>query len=629
VHKLFAKQLAKATTASGDVDLAALGALVSSAYDEADRDRRRTERSIALMVEEVDQVNRGLERRVDERTAEVQAVRAVLEAALNNMSQGLLMFDAEARLLICNRRYLEMYALPPDLVKPGCALRELLRLRIANGTLSTDPDAYITDLMSRLKRGENANLIVELGDGRTIAVLNHPMSGGGWVATHEDITERRIAEKQIAYMAHHDALTDLPNRVLLRERLSEALSSVRRGARVAVLYLDLDRFKSINDTLGHQVGDELLKAIAARLRGCMREIDTVARIGGDEFAIVQASIAEPEQAATLARRLGDVIREPYDVNGHVLIVDTSIGIAIAPDDGTCPHELMKNADMALYGTKAEGRGTYRFFEPEMDAKMKARRSLELALRTALDADEFHLHYQPILDIRRNRVSSCEALLRWNHPTRGAVSPAEFIPVAEEIGLIVRLGEWVLRKACADAVMWPSDIKLAVNLSPLQLMSQNLLATVIGTLTTSGLAPQRLELEITEAVLMQNTDSTLSTLHQLRALGVRISMDDFGTGYSSLRYLRSFPFDKIKIDRCLVSELPDDAESVAIVGAIADLATSLDMTTIAEGVETPQQFAQVRALGCTEVQGFLFSRPKPVAELTDVLSIEHRPFALSA
>ena len=628
MHKLFSKQLAEAK-ASGQLDLDVLARLVSATYEVADRRRRSIECAIAPVVEEVEQANRSLERVVHERTAQLESMRALLAAALDNMSQGLVMFDAEAQLMICNQRYLAMYALSPEVVGPGCALRDLLLLRIANGTLSADPDAYIANLRAALRRGEDVSLSVELDDGRTIAVLNHPMAGGGWVTTHEDITARRIAEKQVAHMAGHDPLTDLANRMLLRERLAQALTSVERGGGIAVLYLDLDRFKSINDTLGHQVGDELLKAIAARLRGCVRDIDTVARIGGDEFAIVQASISDPGEAAALARRLGDVIRQPYDVNGHVVLVDTSIGIAVAPDDGTCPHDLMKNADMALYGTKAEGRGTYRFFEPEMDARMKARRALELALRAALESNQFHLHYQPILDVRRNQVSCCEALLRWTHPERGPISPAEFIPVAEEIGLIAPLGEWVLRQACADAARWPSDIRLAVNLSPIQLMNPTLLATVVNTLATSGLAAQRLELEITEAVLMQNTDSTLSTLHQLRALGVGISMDDFGTGYSSLRYLRSFPFDKIKIDRCFISELPEDAESVAIVGAIADLATSLDMTTIAEGVETPQQFTQVRALGCTEVQGFLFSRPKPAAELLNFLGIEHRPLALSA
>ncbi|MGP0091428.1 MAG: putative bifunctional diguanylate cyclase/phosphodiesterase [Xanthobacteraceae bacterium] len=618
MHKLFAKQLAKARLASGAVDIDALGTLVSAAYEEADCDRRRTDRSIALMMEEVDQLNRGLECLVDERTAELQSVRSVLEAALNNMSQGLLMFDAQARLVICNRRYLGMYALDPEAVKPGCHLRDLLQLRAANGTFSGDPESYIEALLQRITAKHSETVLVELADGRTMAVLNHPTPDGGWVATHEDITERRRAEKQIFHMARHDALTDLPNRVQLRERLAHALADLGRGDRLAVHYLDLDHFKSVNDTLGHPVGDELLQAIATRLRSCLKETDTVARVGGDEFAIIQGRIDSPADAAKLARAVRNVLHAPYDLKGHAVIVDTSVGIAVAPDDGTDPTELIKNADMALYGAKSDGRNTYCFFEPEMDARMKARRTLELALRSALEASQFELFYQPIVTLHDGRVSCCEALLRWHHAERGTISPAEFIPVAEEIGLIVPLGEWLLRKACTDATRWPDDVKVAVNLSPIQIMNQNLLPMIVNALAASGLPANRLELEITEAVLMQNSEQTLGTLHQLRALGVHISMDDFGTGYSSLSYLRSFPFDKIKIDRCFISGLAESEESVAIVRAVAGLASSLNMRTTAEGVETTQQMQRVQALGCTEMQGYLFSRPQPLEAVTKLL-----------
>jgi diguanylate cyclase (GGDEF)-like protein len=619
VHKLVAKQLAKATKASGSLDLDALIALVSTAYHDADGDRRRNERSIALMIEEVDQLNRGLERLVDERTAELQSVRSVLEAAINNMSQGLLMFDADARLVICNRRYLDMYALSADQVKPGCSLRDLLDLRGSAGLFRGDPDEYVSSLVDAMGQGEDCTRLVELPDGRTIAILNHPMPGGGWVATHEDITERRRAEMKIAHMARHDGLTDLPNRMWLRERLGLALGAVHRGERLAVLYLDLDHFKSVNDTLGHPVGDELLKAIAGRLRRCVRESDVVARIGGDEFAIVRADLKDSQEASQLARRLCEVIRAPYDIDGHAVIVDTSVGIAIAPNDGVDANELLKNADMALYGAKTDGRGTYRFFEPEMDARMKARRTLELSLRGALERGEFDLNYQPLLHLGHNRVSCCEALLRWKHPERGMVSPAEFIPVAEETGLIGPLGDWVLRKACADAAQWPDEIRVAVNLSPIQLMNRNLLPVVMNALAASGLASRRLELEITEAVLLQHTDRTLATLHQLRELGVQIAMDDFGTGYSSLSYLRRFPFDKIKIDRGFIAGLPDDQESAAIVRAVAGLADSLHMATAAEGVETQAQLDKVRALGCTEMQGYLFSRPRELPDLWQVFA----------
>jgi diguanylate cyclase (GGDEF)-like protein len=621
MHKLYAQQLAKARQASGEIDVDLLGTLVTTAYEDAERERRRNERSIAMMIEEVEQLNRGLERLVDKRTSELQAREAELEsqnfrfdAAINNMSQGLLMFSPEYQLVICNDRYREMYGLSPEIVKPGCSLRALLEHRADTGTFSSDIDDYIAELLETIAQGKTATKLVELSDGRTIAVLNHPMKGGGWVATHEDITERRRAERQIAHMARHDALTDLPNRVLLSERLSEALTGSQRHEMLAVLYLDLDHFKSVNDTLGHPVGDELLKAIAERLLTCVGERDTVARIGGDEFAIIQANIESPSEAAMLARLICDVIKAPYKLHGHAVIVDTSIGIAIAPHDGTEVDELLKNADMALYGAKADGRGTYRFFEAEMDARVKSRRKMELALRQALEVGEFELHYQPLLDLKHNKVACCEALLRWRHPEFGNVSPAEFIPVAEEIGLIVPLGEWVLRQACHDAANWPDDIRVAVNLSPIQLINQNLLPVVVNALAFSQLPARRLELEITEAVLMQNTDATIATLHRLREFGVRISMDDFGTGYSSLSYLRSFPFDKIKIDRCFINGLPDASDSVAIVRAITTLASSLRMSTTAEGVETQQQLDQLRAFGCNEIQGFVFAKPCPAPEV---------------
>lgn len=634
MHKLYAQQLAKAAKAPGHVDLDVLGRLVTAAYEQADHERQCNETAIAKMIEEVGELSRSLDELVSKRTAELRAREAELEAqnfrfdaAINNMSQGLLMFSADHRLVICNNSYREMYGLSPQIVKPGCTVRGLLEHRVETGTFSGNIDEYIAELLHTIAQGKTATKLVELSDGRTIAVLNHPMAGGGWVATHEDITERRRAERQIAHMARHDALTDLPNRVLLSERLNEALSG-QRNQMLAVLYLDLDHFKGVNDTLGHPVGDELLKAIAERLLSCVDEHDTVARIGGDEFAIIQSNIESPSEAAMLARLICDVIKEPYKLHGHVLIVDTSIGIAIAPNDGTAVDELLKNADMALYGAKADGRGTYRFFEAEMDARVKARRSLELALRRALDAGEFELHYQPILDLKRNTVSCCEALLRWRHPELGMIPPSEFIPVAEEIGLIVPLGEWVLRQACNDAANWPEHVRVAVNLSPIQVINQNLLPMVVNALAFSQVSAHRLELEITEAVLMQNTEATIATLHRLREFGVRISMDDFGTGYSSLSYLRSFPFDKIKIDRCFISGLPDASDSLAIVRAVIGLASSLKISTTAEGVESQEQLEQVRVLGCTEVQGYVFSAPRAAAELARFFHPPRR-LALSA
>jgi diguanylate cyclase (GGDEF)-like protein len=636
VHKLFARQLAKATTPSGGVDLDELGGLVGSAYDQADHDRRRTDRSISLMIEELDTLNRGLEKLVEVRTkalrdgeTQLKAQNLRFEAAVNNMSQALLMFDRDRRLVICNERYRLMYGLSREGVQPGCTLRDLLEQRKATGTFPGDIEQYLTEMFATLDAGTVMAKLVELPDGRIIAVLNHPMSDGGWVATHDDITDRQRAEQRIAHMARHDALTDLPNRLLFRERLAEALASVSRGSKLAVLFLDLDRFKGVNDTLGHPMGDELLKMVAARLRHCVRDIDTVARVGGDEFAIIQTGIEEPLDTAILARRIGEAVRAPYDLAGHAVVVDTSIGIAISPNDGAEPDGLLKAADMALYGAKADGRGTYRFFEAAMDMRMKARRELEIALRRALAAGQFELHYQPLVNVVDKRITGCEALLRWNHPERGMVPPAEFIPVAEEIGLIVPLGEWVLRKACLDAASWPDDIKVAVNLSPTQVINQNLVPIVVSALAAAGLPARRLEVEITESVLLHNTETNTATLHRLRELGVHISMDDFGTGYSSLSYLRKFPFDKIKIDGSFISGLPSDNESIAIVRAVAGLAANLNMTATAEGVETAEQLETIRALGCVEMQGFLFSRPVPLAQIMLLLEPQRRKLAKSA
>jgi diguanylate cyclase (GGDEF)-like protein len=636
VNKLFARQLAKATTSSGGVDLDTLGRLIGEAYDQADHDRRRTDRSISLMIEELDTLNRGLEKLVELRTralrdseTQLKAQNLRFEAAVNNMSQALLMFDGEHRLVVCNERYRLMYRLAREVVKPGCTLRELLEHRKATGTFPGDIDQYLTEMLGTLTAGTVMAKLVELPDRRIIAVLNHPMSDGGWVATHDDITDRQRAEQRIAHMARHDALTDLPNRLLFRERLAEALAGVSRGNKLAVLFLDLDRFKGVNDTLGHPMGDELLKMVAARLRHSVREVDTVARVGGDEFAIIQTGIEQPTDTAILAQRIGEAVRAPYDLAGHAVVVDTSIGIAMSPNDGTEPDGLLKAADMALYGAKADGRGTYRFFEPAMDMRMKARRELETALRQALAAGQFELHYQPLVNVDDKRITGCEALLRWNHPERGMVSPAEFTPVAEEIGLIVPLGEWVLRKACLDAASWPDGIKVAVNLSPIQVTNQNLVPLVISALAAAGLPARRLEVEITESVLMHNTEKNTATLHRLRELGVRISMDDFGTGYSSLSYLRKFPFDKIKIDRSFISGLPDDNESIAIVRAVAGLAANLNMAATAEGVETAEQLAAIRALGCVEMQGYLFSRPVPLAEIMALLEPQRLKLAKRA
>jgi diguanylate cyclase (GGDEF)-like protein/PAS domain S-box-containing protein len=432
----------------------------------------------------------------------------------------------------------------------------------------------------------------------------------------DDVTDRKRADERIAHLAHYDALTDLPNRVLFHEQLEQSLKWVHRGQHLALLYLDLDNFKSINDTLGHPVGDELLKAVAARLRGCLRETETIARLGGDEFAIIQSQVDHPADTTDIVNRIQEAIRKPLECDGQQLGADASIGIAMAPEDGTDPIQLLKNADLAMYGAKAEGRGRYRFFEPEMDARVKARRALEFDLRRAIMAGELELYYQPLVNLRDNTITACEALLRWRHSERGMISPAEFIPIAEDTGLIRPLGEWVLRTACAVAATWPDDIKVAVNVSPVQFKNGNLLQLVINALAASRLPAQRLELEITEAVFVD--EASLIALHQLRKLGVRIAMDDFGTGYSSLSYLQRFPFDKIKIDGSFIKDVAENEDSRSIVQAVVGIAKARKITTTAECVETQQQLESLRMLGCTEMQGYLFSPAIPAAELLQLL-----------
>ena len=441
--------------------------------------------------------------------------------------------------------------------------------------------------------------------------------GQVFAAIVEDITEKRRNENQIAHMALHDALTDLPNRTLLRERMDEAIERAEKGDDFVVLCLDLDRFKTINDTFGHTVGDELLTVIGKRLRGCVRRTDTVARLGGDEFAIVHFPRTSARGAATVARRIGEVIRRPVVIRGHQITVDSSIGIAVAPGDGDDPETLMHRADMAMYRAKADGRGTFHFYESELDARLQERRMLELDIVKGLANEEFELFYQPIVDISRNRITAFEALLRWRHPKRGLVSPGEFIPIAEETGFIRQLGDWVLRRACADAVHWPMDIRVAVNLSPIQFNNQNLALKITKVLADQRFPASRLDLEITESVLMRDTADTLVTLNRLHDLGVRICMDDFGSGYSSLDYLRKFRFDKIKIDRFFIRDVTTHHDAKAIVQAIAGLGTRLGISVVAEGVETTEQLDIVRAEGCTEMQGFLFSKPRSFDETMQV------------
>jgi diguanylate cyclase (GGDEF)-like protein len=497
------------------------------------------------------------------------------------------------------------------LIAAGVTLIVVTSAGLVTARTIVGPIRHLTLATSRVAAGEPVELEVP-GSRDEIASLVQAFR-----RMADDLAGSRA---RVRHQALHDGLTGLPNRLLLQERLGQALAHARRGGTgaagggaVAVLCLDLDRFKPVNDTLGHAVGDALLCAAAERLRGHVREEDTVARLGGDEFAILQAGVAQPEGAGALARRLVEALGQPFEVDGHQLVVGASVGIALAPGDGADPDDLLKKADMALYRAKADGRGTFRSFEPGMDAKLHARRLLELDLRKALASGGFELHYQPLVDLRTGAIAAFEALLRWPHPSRGMVPPAEFVPLAEEVGLIVPLGEWVLHRACEDAAGWPGEVRVAVNLSAVQFRGDALVPSVVAALAASGLPAERLELEITEGVLLQDGEATLATLRDLRALGVRVAMDDFGTGYSSLGYLRSFPFDKIKIDRSFVGELGASPDCEAIVRAVTGLGGSLGIATTAEGVETAEQLERLRAEGCDEAQGYHLGRPMPARE----------------
>lgn len=555
------------------------------------------QRSIA---DKMAQIERLMAQQASNHATEIAAQHLRFEIALENMVQGLCMIDAERRIIVHNRRFAEMFA---D-IEVGAPLIEALptALVLTQATSQGTSNSYSRTL-----------------DERIIAVSERPMSAGGWVVTYDDVTERHRSEARLAHMERHDMLTGLPNRLSFQERTDTALAELRKDDAIAVLCLNLDHFKVINDSLGHSFGDALLCEVAKRLSGEAGEQVFVARLGGDEFGILQIDQDQPKGAKKLAEQLSTIIADISSINGERIAVTISTGIAIQADESGTAETLLKNAGLALYRAKADGRDTFRFFESAMDALMQARRMLEIDLRQAIEIKQFVVYYQPLVTTRTGQVSGFEALVRWPHPSRGLVSPIEFISVAEETGLIGRLGALVMEQACIDAVNWPESIKVAVNLSPLQFKNLNLASDVADILERTGLPAHRLELEVTESVLLQDSDAILGLLHKIRSLGVRVSMDDFGTGYSSLSYLRRFPFDKIKIDQSFIRTLDDSNDCLAIVRAVLGLGRSLGMTVVAEGVETPAQFDILKREGCEQLQGYLFSKPQPIAVVPSIIA----------
>lgn len=548
-----------------------------------------------------------------ERSLAVQNAR--FDAALDAMSLGLCLLDKDYRIIVYNPRFLSIFDLDATQAAPGTLIFDIvgptLLAEVDNASAHEGKDdiALLNDHAHHL------------ANGMVLMVSREPMAEGGWVCTFEDVTERQRAQNRVVHMAHHDALTEMPNRLLFWESITQAVRGLsKRNQRFAVLYLDLDRFKEVNDTLGHPIGDALLRQVAERLRQTASPRDIVARLGGDEFAVLHyCRDGSLDSVNALSERLISSVGQPYRIEGNDIVVSTSVGIAVAPTDGEDTDQLMKNADLALYVAKAGGTGTYQFFSPQMEEALQNRRHLELDLRRSITLGQFELFYQPLVSIATGRIVSGEALMRWRHPELGMISPGEFIPLAEETGAIDALGEWALKQACQDALGWPEQVRVSVNLSPVQFRKAGLVDMVKAVLATSELDARRLELEITESVLLQNNVSNLEALHELRALGLTIALDDFGTGYSSLSYLQRFPFDKLKIDQSFVRDLENQPDSFAIVQSIATLGRNLKMLTTAEGVETQEQYDIIASAGCTEVQGYYFSPPVPEVEFRALLA----------
>jgi diguanylate cyclase (GGDEF)-like protein len=547
------------------------------------------------------------------------------ETALNNMVRGLSMFDADQRLIVCNESYREMYALPEELTRPGTPLADILRYHVKKETGRDGEEErirqgqWLKKHAEKLASGNSFTRTQNLSGGRTLLVTYQPLAGGGWVDVQEDITEKRRAEEKVEWLARHDPLTGIANRFYFRESFEDALKIIDQGPAVVLHWIDLDRFKDVNDTLGHPVGDALLKAVAERLRSSVRKTDFLARLGGDEFAIIQMGAGRREQCEQLARRVVHVLSKPFHILGHSVSLSASIGIVRAPEHGTTADELMKRADIALYDVKSSGCNGFNLFQSGTKREPDLKHQLDRDLRSAVRSGQLKLHYQPIINLKTRHVSSCEALVRWEHPQHGTIMPDNFLPLAEQSGQMLEIGSWVLNEACRDAARWPDDLKVTVNVSSLQFQNGDLLNVVDKALAEANIKPSRLELEIAEAALLSDGECMREVLPKLRERGIGTSLDDFGRASGSLSYLRNFPFDKIKIDRSYIRDQLNRKDCAAIVNAVTALARALGIGTVAEGVETLGELKCVAIAGCDEVQGYYFSGAVPKGELMAVLS----------
>ncbi|MGR9168943.1 putative bifunctional diguanylate cyclase/phosphodiesterase [Rhizobium sp. KDH_Rht_773_N] len=614
-ESLFWQQCTQAVTDDGSIDAEHLMELVIATYRSHESDYEEIERSAEALLAE----NRELKNAFGLTTQALAEQRKLFEIVLNNLPLGLSVFDADQRLTLSNLRFCQLFGFSGDDVAPGATIADLKRKTRGSEQADARPRGRKEGQQAASKAGRRIRRREWLmDDGRIIQSVVTILADGSNIAIHADVTEDRRAAERITYLAHHDPLTGLPNRIRFREQLDAALAERGQDEQIALVHLNLDRFKSINNTLGVSAGDKILQQVAERIRASAGSENILARLGSDEFAILQTGRQQPWNITALADQIRRELSEPFFRGDKQVELSVSMGISIAPEDAVETDKLLRNAAVALSHAKADGRRRERFFTGEMDEKMQARHALEADLRAAVQNEEFELHYQPLYDLTQHRVCGFEALIRWNHPARGRVSPMEFIPLAEEVGLVVDIGRWVLRRACNDAAQWPEDIKIAVNVSAIQFTSSDLPQDVGEALAAAGLSPSRLELEITESVLMENLDEALPILHALKERGIRISMDDFGTGYSSLSYLSSFPFDKIKIDKSFVNDIVDHKEAHAIMRAIILLGDALGMRVTVEGVESAEQMTLLEREACDEIQGYYISPPKPFGEVAQML-----------